>query len=174
MSELIIGEGVYRSAPKKVAIIPDNAEELSRIIDKLLAVCKERNAVGLSAPQLGYNVQVFVIKDFLEYSVYINPRIVHESDEMAQATEISLSFPGLAVKVNRPYSIRVRYQNIHGETKTANLEGGPARLFQHEMSHMMSVPFWDSANFLNRSKAIKDWKQIKRRLNNPSTSGLPL
>jgi peptide deformylase len=76
--------------------------------------------------------------------------------------------------VNRPYSIRVRYQNIHSETKTANLEGGPARLFQHEMSHMMCIPFWDNANFLNRSKAIKDWKQIKRRLNNPSTSGLPL
>ena len=171
MSKLIVGNA-YQNVPEKVTFI--NPEELARIIDELIATCKERNAVGLSAPQLGYNQQVFVIKDFLEYSVFINPRIVYESDELAQATEISLSYPGLAVKVNRPYSIRVRYQTIQGETKTANLESGPARLFQHEMSHMVGKPFWESANFFNRNKAIKDWKSIKRKLSNPSISGLPL
>jgi len=174
MIRLILGEGVYQSVPKKVPLIPDNAEILSRVIDELLTVCKAHNAVGLSAPQIGHNLQIFTIKDTIDYSIFINPRIVHESDELAQATETDLSFPGLAVKINRPYTIRVRYQNVFGETKTANLEGGPARLFQHEMSHMMCIPFWESANFLNRSKAIKDWKQIKRRLNNLPTSALPL
>jgi len=171
MSELIVGN-VYQYVPEKVTFV--NHEELACIIDELITTCKERNAVGLSAPQLGYNQQVFVIKYFLEYSVYINPRVVHTSDELAQATEISLSYPGLAVKVNRPYSIRVRYQNVRGDTKTENLEGGPARLFLHEMSHMRNVPFWEDANFFNRSKAIKDWKSIKRKLSKSSISGLPL
>lgn len=173
MTKIIIGEKINTVTPRRVEWTEEERELLPKVIDELIKVCTERNAVGLSATQLGYNLQVFVIKNWTEYSVYINPRVVNESAELAQATEICLSFPGLAVKVNRPYSIRVRYQTINGETKTGNLEGGPARLFQHEMSHMNGKAFWDDANFFNRNKAIKDWKSIKRKLSNTS-SGLPL
>lgn len=173
MTDIIIGEKINQIPPKRVEWTEEERKLLSKVIGELVRVCNNLSAVGLSAPQLGYNLQVFVIKNFTEYKAYINPRIVHESDELAQATEICLSFPGLAVKINRPYSIRVRYQNINGETKTENLEGGPARLFQHEMTHMNGKVFWDDANFFNRNKAIKDWKSIKRKLSNTS-SGLPL
>jgi len=169
MSKLIVGN-VYQSIPEKVQF--DNLEYIARIIDELITTCKSHNAVGLSATQLGYNLQVFVIRNFTDYSVYINPRIVHTSNELAQATEISLSYPGLAVKVNRPYSIRVRYQTDNGTTKTETLEGGPARLFQHEMSHMRGKPYWENADFINRNKAIKDWKLIKRKLSK-SSGALP-
>lgn len=166
MTDIIIGEKINQIPPKRVEWTEEERELLPKVIDELVRVCNNLSAVGLSAPQLGYSLQVFVIKNFTEYKAYINPRIVHESDELAQATEICLSFPGLAVKINRPYSIRVRYQNINGETKTENLEGGPARLFQHEMTHMNGKVFWDDANFFNRNKAIKDWKSIKRKLSN--------
>lgn len=164
MTDIIIGEKINEILPKRVEWTEEERELLPQIINELIRVCTNLSAVGLSAPQLGYSMQVFVIKNYTEYKAYINPRIVHESDELAQATEICLSFPGLAVKINRPYSIRVRYQTINGETKTENLEGGPARLFQHEMTHMSGKVFWGDANFFNRNKAIKDWKSIKRKL----------
>lgn len=167
MNKLIVGNA-YQVVPEKVEFNIDNQEIISRVIEQLVLVCEQRKAVSLSAPQLGHNLQVFVLKDYDGYRSFVNPKIVHEFEELAQATEISLSYPGLAVKVNRPYSVRVRYQTSKGETKTETLEGGLARLFQHEMSHMRGKPYWEDANFINRNKAIKDWKSIKRKLSKVS------
>lgn len=171
MINLIIGEESSTTNPSRVDF--SDREYVFKVAEELSALSKARNAMSLSAPQIGHNVQMFVIKNWTEFKLIINPRIVYESPEIAQATETCLSFPGLSVKVNRPYSIRVRYQSLDGNTKTEVLEGGPARLFQHEMTHMQGKLFWDDANFLNRNKAIKDWKSIKRKLSKTS-SGLPL
>lgn len=164
MSNLIVGEQVYKTIPEQFDWLVDS-KELEKIASILLETCTGLNGLGLSCPQIGINKKIFTIKTYSGYKVYINPRIVNESDDLAKGTEVCLSFPGIAVKIVRPYSIRVRYQNLKGETKTENLEGGEARLFQHEMTHMTGRLFWEDSNFIGRSKAIKDWKQIKRRLN---------
>ena len=162
MINLIIGEDCISTVVDKVDF--SDREYVFKVAEELSAFSKARNAMSLSAPQVGHNVQMFTIKNWTEFILFINPRIVYESPEIAQATETCLSFPGLAVKINRSYSIRVRFQDLNGNTKTDILEGGPARLFQHEMTHMQGKLFWEDANFLNRNKALKDWKAIKRKL----------
>ncbi len=138
-------------------------KELNELAELLAVTAQKYDAVSLSAPQIGIDAAVFVMKD-IPYMVCVNPRVVHEFDEMAMGTEACASFPGLAVKVIRPYKIRVRYQTVVGDVMTVVLEGGPARLFQHEMTHMNGTLFWNDANFLNKNKAIKDWKLIKRKI----------
>jgi len=162
MIKLVLGEQSCTNVPNKIDF--SDIEYITNIAATLSTFSKENNAMSLSASQIGHDIQMFVIKNWNEYKLFINPRIVYESPEIAQATETCLSFPGVAIKINRPYSIRVRYQDLNGITKTDTLEGGPARLFQHEMTHMQGKLFWEDANFLNRNKALKDWKAIKRKL----------
>ena len=162
MIRLILGEESSTNVPNKVDF--SDREYITKVAEELVSVCKARDALSLSAPQINHNIQMFVIKDWTEYKIFINPKVVYESPELAQGSEACLSFPGLSVKINRSYSIRVRYQTINGDTKTENFDSAPARLFQHEMTHMQGKIFWDDANFLNRNKAIKDWKSIKRKL----------
>lgn len=135
--------------------------ELSQLLIKSI---KDYNAIGISANQLGINAQVFAIK-YDPYYICFNPRIVHESPELAMGTEGCLSYPGLAVKVIRPYSIRVRFQTPSGATTTKNFEGGISRIFQHEMTHMRGEIFWQGANYFHKNKAIKDWKALERKIN---------
>ena len=70
MTKIIIGEKINTTSPKRVEWTEEERELLPTVINELIEVCKERNAVGLSATQLGYNLQVFVIKNWTEYSVY--------------------------------------------------------------------------------------------------------
>lgn len=129
----------------------------------MINTCAHYRAMSLSAPLIDINTSVIVLKGD-PYLVLINPKIVSVSDELAIATESSPAYPGLSVKVTRPLSVRVRYKDIDGTTHTEKFSGGYSRLIQHEMCHIEGRPFWHDCNFLNRNKAIKDWKAIKRKL----------
>jgi len=159
--KVIVGKSPYLETPlEKVTDLALAAAVATEMVE----VAKRYDAVSLSSNQLGYDAAMFIIRNWESYSVYLNPKIVYESSEMALGTETDISFPGLSVKITRPFKIRVRYNDITGAVQTANLEGGTARLFQHEMTHINGTYFWDDANFFNRNKALKDWKNIERKL----------
>jgi peptide deformylase len=160
----IIIENICKLVPADKYDFNNPDYDISEVVETVVNTAKKHNLPSLSATQLGLYSPVFVIKQGDSYEVFVNPRIVHVSDDMATATEYCASFPTLGVKISRPYTIRVRYQNMQGDVVTANLDKAKARLFQHEMTHINGTMYWDDANFLNRSKAIKDWKSIKRKL----------
>lgn len=160
--KIIVGKSPYLEAP---TVRVTDLALASVVVAEMVEVAKRYDAVSLSANQLGYDAAMFIIRNWESYNVYINPKIVYESPEMALGSETDVSFPGLSVKITRPFKIRVRYNDIEGAIQTASLEAGTARLFQHEMTHMNGTYFWDDANFFNRTKAIKDWKNIQRKLN---------
>ena len=158
---IILGKSpLLETPPSKIT----DFSVIESVITEMVEFADKNKIVSLSANQLGFDYNVFIIKDWESYKPYCNARIVHESPELALGTETDASFPGLAVKITRPYKIRVRYNSSTGEVKSETLEGGTARLFQHEMTHMNGTYYWDDANFLNRNKAIKDWKAIERQL----------
>lgn len=165
MYDLIVGDHPLLSNPPALFNFSDPIMDTSKLCNLLMKSIKDYNALGISANQLGINTQVFAIK-YNPYYICFNPRIVYESPELAMGTEGCLSYPGLAVKVARPYSIRARFQLPNGDTVTKNFEGGLARIFQHEMTHMRGHVFWKDANFLNKNKAVKDWKALERKINN--------
>lgn len=47
------------------------------------------------------------------------------------------------MRVQRPASIRIKAQNVHGKTQRLKLEGFTARVFQHEYDHLEGTLFPD-------------------------------
>ena len=120
-----------------------------------------RDALGLDSNQIGLPYRVFAIKAN-PMIVCFNPKIVDESDESIWLEEGCLSFPNLIIKIKRSEVIKVRYTEPNGNTVTTKFQGITARVFQHELAHLEGRTFFDDANFLNREKAIKNWKRLNK------------
>ena len=71
-----------------------------------------------------------------------------------------LSFPGLWVKVNRPETIEVEYEDENGEKVQRELYGLQSRIFQHEYDHMEGSNFTEKVSKLKLDMAIKKQKKM--------------
>ena len=119
----------------------------------------EQNALGLAANQVGNPYRIFAMRGQPENFVCFNPKIIQASEQEVLLEEGCLSYPKLIVKLKRPQHVRVRFQTPNGETLTKQFTGMTARVFQHEMDHLMGVRFFDLANKYHRDKALKKWNK---------------
>jgi peptide deformylase len=99
------------------------------------------NGIGLAANQVGKNIQLLVM-DTLYTSkfegasaIMFNPEILHGENTVI-SKEGCLSLPGKLVEVERFNKIKVRYLNIQNHYVIREFVGLPARVIQHEMSHL--------------------------------------
>lgn len=136
----------------------DIATFSQRLVDLMFA----KNGIGLAANQVGFPFQIFALASDPAY-VVVNPRIVEVSDEMIMLDEGCLSFPGLRVKVKRPLWLSARFNYPAGLAETKRFEGMTARVFLHEYAHLQGQTMIDDANYLNKEKAKKDWKNLQRK-----------
>jgi peptide deformylase len=120
----------------------------------LVTTLWEKNALGVSANQVGLPWRVFVMRAEVPY-VCFNPRIVHRSDEEQELEEACLSYPGLIYKARRPRSIRVRFQTPSGNISSMTFNGMSARVFEHEMDHMHGRPPFTGIGRLKIDSAVR-------------------
>lgn len=126
----------------------------------------ELGGVGLSANQVGVNKSVFVMgtKDF--QTLVFNPQITAISSDEVSLDEGCLSFPGVYMKVKRPKSVLVKYQNTKGEWIEDEFHGLTARIFLHEYDHMQGKTFKDRVSKIKwdlaYNRMIKRTKKIIR------------
>ncbi len=143
--------------------------ELQAKVDELKASMKDAKnpeGVGLSFPQIGYNIRGFVTYLDERMKVYLNPEIVDMDESLTlggkperPTLEGCLSIPWLYGPVWRSKRIKVRAIDEHGKEFTKILTSFPARLFQHEYDHLEGVLFTDYTKkeslplyFLDREK----------------------
>ena len=81
----------------------------------LIAEIYEKNALGVSAVQMGVDMSMFAMMTESQPKVCINPEIVAASFEMVLMEEGCLSFPGIFANIKRPKAIKARWQNAKGE-----------------------------------------------------------
>ena len=119
-------------------------QELVRDLQDTLAYWRARTGYGrgISAPQLGVLKRVIFLKlPGVEPWPLINPEIVRASDETIVVWDACLSFLSIFMQVERRRWIRVRYQNLKGET--FEFEAGDERdlseLLQHEIDHLDGI-----------------------------------
>lgn len=152
----------------KLETFKNFGEESNKIKDQLYEILKNNAIPGISAPEIGINFSILVVKNTLNnpWIIAFNPRIVYKGDQIVDVHETCYSYPGIKVRIGRTSSIRVRYETVMGVTTTQQLEGAVARLFQHEMVHINDPdrPFWMDASYLHKNKAIRDWKSMSRKL----------
>lgn len=108
-------------------------------------------AVGIAAPQVGSNVNIFslIMEDENEQLIvknYFNPKILNKSEQLTYLCggEGCLSVP---IKkdgyIYRPHEIDVQYQNDKGQIIKEKLNGVEAIVFQHEFDHLKGVLYVD-------------------------------
>lgn len=96
--------------------------------------CTWGNCVGLAAPQIGINKNVFIALDVL----YINPKIAYVGDETDKFSEGCYSLPDHAsYKVERHLRIIMSWMNRKGELKNGSFGGFTAEVLQHEYDHLI-------------------------------------
>ena len=132
---------------------------------------KYYQGVGLSANQIGIMERVFVMYSDVKKKEIIacfNPNIVAVSPKKTLMDEGCLTFPGLWLKVSRPESIEVEYEDVHGEKTKVFMYGLEARVFLHEMDHMDGIDFQTKASKMaldiakrKRTKAMRKMKKMQ-------------
>ena len=123
------------------------------------------HGLGLSANQIGMPVKVFAMRidESDNAIVCFNPEIVKESEEMIKMTEGCLSFPLLFFKVKRPTGMVIECLDSSGKECTIELVGLAARVFHHEMDHMMGKTFLDGVSKILLQSARRKQKTLIRK-----------
>ena len=124
---------------------------------QLVETCKIKGGFGLAAPQVGVLARVFVMGSEDNYVAFYNPKILNSSKETSLIAEGCLSFPMLALKVERPSQVEVEYQDFNGVTRTGIFSGISAHCFQHELDHLNGV------TYLQRAKPLALKMGLKKR-----------
>jgi peptide deformylase len=131
----------------------------------MVEVMLDNNGIGLSANQVEFDGQVFVMGDKKDNAtICINPQILQHTEETVQDIEGCLSFPGIYVKVTRPKEILAEWYDENLEKQTVKINGYSAKCFLHEWDHLQGITFknrvsklkWDMAN----KKARKFLKNV--------------
>src|SRR4051812_13396651 len=127
----------------------------------MLDLMYSHEGLGLAAPQVALDVQLLVMnfegdaerKD-MEY-VAINPVIV-ESKGSVNDREGCLSFPGLYQNVRRAKSVKGQAYNLKGELYEMACSDLPARVWQHEIDHLLGVLFIDKMGLTGKMASRRD------------------
>jgi peptide deformylase len=110
--------------------------------------------VGLAAPQIGLDMQLFVIdtaagQDPDQPIVMANPEILEREGEQREE-EGCLSIPGYNGVVVRPTWVKVRGVDLKGKEIVREGTGLLARAFCHEIDHLNGTLFVDRLGMLKR------------------------
>ncbi|MDP3462576.1 MAG: peptide deformylase [Bacteroidales bacterium] len=138
---------LLRSKARKVRKIKDPI--ISKLSERMLQTVLDpaNKGVGIAAPQVGIGYQVILVQRFDKegepFETVINPEIRSSSDSLWRRIEGCLSIPVIRDTVERPWSIEVRYRDIHGKKRKETVNGFTARIFQHEIDHLNGVLFID-------------------------------
>jgi peptide deformylase len=143
---------------------------------RMLELMYKNEGLGLAAPQVALDYQMLVInfksdperKD-LEV-VAINPVIV-ESKGTVKDREGCLSFPGLFQDIRRAKHVKVQYYTLDGELKEMTASDLPARIWQHEIDHLLGVLFIDKMGPIARMSSKKDIDQLLAEFDEDKKSG---
>lgn len=144
----------------------DDEKKAMHIARLLIDTGKAYGALGIAAPQIGYNYRVFAIGSGDQWQVCFNPKIETVTDKQI-GPEGCLSFPGLKLTIKRYKRVDVRFQMPNGEEREETYEDLTARCFQHEMDHLDGIVFTSKVGELSlmraREKRRKFIKQLERR-----------
>ncbi|MFZ0705702.1 MAG: peptide deformylase [Candidatus Korobacteraceae bacterium] len=139
---------------KKGAIITEFDDELRKLVDDMFESMYAAHGVGLAAPQIGISKRIAVIdvtfkEDPAAKIVLVNPEIVHTEGRQV-SNEGCLSIPEFREKVTRPMKVKVRAQNLQGDTIEVEGEELLARALLHETDHLNGKLYISHVSALKR------------------------
>lgn len=171
MLTLTIGKKnpILRNENKKIEHITQDIKEL--VLDMFIKM-REWKGIGLAAPQIGKNIQLFIVdniafkdesrKGLSKYKfdkidntniengyVFINPIISKTSKPYNNEAEGCLSIPKKYGSIKRAIRVNIKAKNLQGVEFKLRAKGFLARVLQHEYDHLQGILISDK------------WKEIK-------------
>ncbi|MGA1407520.1 MAG: peptide deformylase [Ilumatobacteraceae bacterium] len=150
---------------EQVAARIDNVDgKLISLAEDMFRAMYEAPGLGLAAPQIGVQRQIFVWDIDDNPQGIINPTIVESSGEWVY-DEGCLSIPGMYVEMLRPRRVLVRGISLDGDEVEFEADELLARLFQHEIDHLNGVLMFDRMTSDQRTEALKVYEARDLRPN---------
>ena len=161
-------------------------DELRTLVEDMFETMYDAPGIGLAAIQVGVPLRVLVIdlqepdedgepeKCHVEACdhdhqavkrnprVFINPEILDPSDEHSVYQEGCLSVPEIYAEVERPATVRARWQDLDGNVHEEAMDGLMATCLQHEMDHLEGILFIDHLSRLKRQMALKKLDKLRK------------
>jgi len=156
---------------KKISVpVTDFGDNTQRVIKDLLDTMANEPMAGLSAPQIGELVRIFVV-DISPKSndgngtdgaeAFVNPEIIKKSEETFSWREGCVSIPGHRGEVKRFKNIILRYQDSFGHTKEREVMDYLSGCFQHEIDHLNGILWVDYQTAIKREFVRKKMIKLK-------------
>lgn len=165
----VFGHPVLR---EKNLEIDSTYPKIKELIANMFETMYEAEGIGLAAPQVGYNIRLFVIdlepladsepkyKGFKK--VFINPQIIESRGEKVKYEEGCLSVPGVNESVERESEIVIRYMDENFETHEEVYGDFFARCIQHEYDHIEGIIFVDRITPIRKQMTKKKLSEITK------------
>lgn len=131
-------------------------KEVNNLVKRMREAMKKANGIGLSANQIGLDLNVFVAQADGKFYAVFNPKITKKSEEIASLEEGCLSVPEVFGNVLRPEKIVLEGFDKNGKKIKIKTWGLLARIFQHEVDHLNGSVFIDKTKDLHKYKFVKE------------------
>jgi peptide deformylase len=107
------------------------------LLSDMYNIVNEKKGVGIAAPQVGENLNIFILNLSNDKTVFVNPKIVYYSTGKSIMEEGCLSLPGELIEIERPEIVHVEYLDKNFKKKFGVFDGLKARVIQHEYDHLL-------------------------------------
>ncbi len=144
---------ILRTIAQPLAPAQIRQAEVQQFLGAMLATLRQRQGVGLAAPQVYRPWRIVMIEcdnnprypeaESVPLQIWLNPEILAVSAERCGFVEGCLSVANQRGEVWRPTQIAIGGYDPTGEYHTGELSGFAARVIQHEIDHLNGILFTD-------------------------------
>jgi peptide deformylase len=146
-------------------------DDLKKLVDDMFETMYAAPGIGLAAIQVGVPKRLLVIdlqdegadgETVRNPRIFVNPEILDPSEDHSIYNEGCLSVPDQYAEVERPATIRARWQDLDGKVHEEAMEGMMATCLQHEMDHLEGILFIDHLSRLKRQMVLKKIEKARK------------
>lgn len=131
-------------------------DDLRRLVERMIALMRDANGVGLAGTQVGTLQRVLVLQPTAEEEPrgLVNPVLTEQSEEKVSDDEGCLSLQGVTVPVERALRVTIDAKDPAGDDVRLELEEHAARVVQHELDHLDGILILDRTTPEARREAL--------------------
>lgn len=162
---------ILREQAEPVSSSEFGSSWLNELSSVLISIMKEKQAVGVAAPQIGISKRVIVFGTGYTQSrkidvpipdtVLVNPSVKVLSEEIQTGFEGCLNCGDLRGEVPRAMEVEYSGYDLDGKLITKRANGLEARIIQHEVDHLNGLLFFDHVEDKN---SLITAEELQKRL----------
>ncbi len=136
-------------------VLHEEFKEVKKLGEAMINYCVQNNGLGLAAPQIGVNLNMFVFMNAENsYQVIINP-MIFKTGKVTNVVESCLSSPGEHYFLQRNKEVRIKfYFEKDGKviSHSKNYSGERAFIIQHEAQHLIGKTIVSEGTFFSKDE----------------------